>query len=36
MNDVEKQIRRSIEVKQAFLASGGAEILEKMAAAAPC
>jgi D-sedoheptulose 7-phosphate isomerase len=33
MNDVEKQIRRSIEVKQAFLASGGAKILEKMAAA---
>ena len=33
MGDVEQQIRRSVEVKQAFLAAGGAKILEKMAAA---
>ena len=33
MGDIERQIQRSIEVKQAFLASGGAKILERMAAA---
>jgi D-sedoheptulose 7-phosphate isomerase len=33
MGDVERQIQRSIEVKQEFLASGGAKILERMAAA---
>src|SRR5208337_4767721 len=33
MGEIERQIQRSIEVKQAFLAAGGAKILEKMAAA---
>jgi len=33
MGEVERQIRRSIEVKRAFLASGGAKVLERMAAA---